>query len=293
MGAKRASSLSRTRSSSQPAVPGLKRPVSYVCYLCGCQFGSQSLFIHIGRCQEKWCKKEALKLKRERRPLPPSPAELESCELPTSAAEIEGTLLSWEKPGSCMPHHLLGLWDCFSALFRYCELNSATERFCALAEFNSKMFSYFNTVSLCTCTTCGRSFNEEAFSKHVAKCGGGGITASPSGPAAKPLGYCCYICGQQYGSKSLRIHITSCQNKWEQRESVKLPRERRPVPSAPLGFDPGAPLPTDLSAIEEFNMRMYVKLTVETCCINTAEELCRHYKHMYIPYSQHRTGAQV
>jgi zinc-finger of a C2HC-type len=46
-------------------------------------------------------------------------------------------------------------------------------------------------VSLCKCTTCGRTFNEEAFTKHVAKCGG--ITASPLVPAAKPLGYVCYL----------------------------------------------------------------------------------------------------
>lgn len=118
------------------------------------------------------------------------------------------------------------------------------------------MFNHFNNVSLCKCTTCGRTFNEEAYSKHIVKCGGGSqVTASPSGPAAKPLGYVCYICGQQYGSRSLRIHVTNCQEKWEQRESVKLPRERRPVPAPPAGFDSEAPLPTTASAIEEFNVR--------------------------------------
>ena len=124
------------------------------------------------------------------------------------------------------------------------------------AEFNSKMFQYFNNVSLCKCTTCGRTFNEEAFAKHVEKCGGGPTTA-PTGPAAKPLGYVCFLCGQQYGSKSLRIHIQNCQAKWERRESAKLPRERRPVPDLPAGFDPDAPLPTTTSGIEQFNMRMF------------------------------------
>jgi hypothetical protein len=65
-------------------------------------------------------------------------------------------------------------------------------------------------------------------------------------------------CGQQYGSQSLRIHITNCQDKWEKRESGKPPGEQRDVPLPPAGFDPEEPLPTRPSDIEEFNNRMYV-----------------------------------
>lgn len=69
-----------------------KRPKAYCCYLCGAQFGSQSLFIHIANCEAKWQKKEAEKPKRERRTLPLPPAELESGELPTAANAIDGAL---------------------------------------------------------------------------------------------------------------------------------------------------------------------------------------------------------
>jgi hypothetical protein len=65
------------------------RPKAYVCYLCGCQFGSKSLFIHIANCQEKWLKKEANKAKGMSRPLPLPPAELEAGEVPTSHEGIE------------------------------------------------------------------------------------------------------------------------------------------------------------------------------------------------------------
>ena len=80
--------------------------------------------------------------------------------------------------------------------------------------------------SLCKCRHCGRSFNEEAFARHVKMCTAerpGGPHAK-SGPAAafggspsrmaqgtssgapqqKPSAYTCYLCGQQYLSL---IHI--------------------------------------------------------------------------------------
>ncbi len=52
-GAGRPSSASR---GGGPARRDGERPRAYVCYLCGQQFGSQSLTIHIPRCYEKWLK---------------------------------------------------------------------------------------------------------------------------------------------------------------------------------------------------------------------------------------------
>ena len=47
----------------------------------------------------------------------------------------------------------------------------------------------------------------------------------------------CYICGRDFGSKSVGIHLTSCKKKWEA-EQEKLPKkERRPIPAAPHDFD--------------------------------------------------------
>jgi hypothetical protein len=66
------------------------RPISYVCYLCGAQFGSQSLFIHVGKCQDKWLQREEGKPVRERRQLPQPPAEMESGELPCTGDAIDG-----------------------------------------------------------------------------------------------------------------------------------------------------------------------------------------------------------
>ena len=64
----------------------------------------------------------------------------------------------------------------------------------------------------------------------------------------------CYICGRDFGTRSIGIHIPSCTKKWENEQvgggvgvlclsnflnlQEKLPKSnRRPVPQAPENFD--------------------------------------------------------
>lgn len=54
-----------------------------------------------------------------------------------------------------------------------------------------------------------------------------------SGFGSKPRALVCHICGREFGTKSLSIHIKACAKKWEDTEAQKPPRERRPVPQAP------------------------------------------------------------
>eukprot|EP00803_Ostreobium_quekettii_P011182 evm.model.scf_2885.1 EVM.evm.TU.scf_2885.1 scf_2885:6075-7782(+) len=76
-----------------------------------------------------------------------------------------------------------------------------------------------------------------------------------AGMANKPRAYTCYLCGQQYGSRSLHIHIPQCQKMWEEREAQKPDkRERRPVPEAPPEMS--EPLPSKGNLIDEFNNKM-------------------------------------
>lgn len=51
--------------------------------------------------------------------------------------------------------------------------------------------------------------------------GGLGNLNSGKGFAAKPRAVMCYICGREYGTKSIGIHIPNCQKKWEETESHK------------------------------------------------------------------------
>lgn len=56
-------------------------------------------------------------------------------------------------------------------------------------------------------------------------------------PAARPKTLVCYICGREYGTTSLEIHLKACKKKWEI-EQEQLPKhKRRPVPEPPKNFD--------------------------------------------------------
>ena len=47
----------------------------------------------------------------------------------------------------------------------------------------------------------------------------------------------CYICGREFGSASIGIHIPQCEKKWNN-EQQKLPKKhRRPPPSKPFEYD--------------------------------------------------------
>lgn len=55
---------------------GSSRPQMLMCYLCGREFGSRSLPIHIPQCEKKWLASEAAKPKSEQKPLPKRPERL-------------------------------------------------------------------------------------------------------------------------------------------------------------------------------------------------------------------------
>ena len=43
----------------------------------------------------------------------------------------------------------------------------------------------------------------------------------------------CYICGREYGTKSLEIHLKTCKKKFENEQSKLPPSQRKPVPEPP------------------------------------------------------------
>lgn len=84
-----------------------------------------------------------------------------------------------------------------------------------------------------------------------------------SGPRPRML--VCYLCGREFGSKSLPIHIPQCQKKWMVEEEKNPLKERRPMPRPP-------PLEKairsgDSHAIDEFNSEAFAayEQTLEQC----------------------------
>jgi len=53
----------------------------------------------------------------------------------------------------------------------------------------------------------------------------------------RPKTIVCYICGREYGTASLEIHLKSCKQKWEIEEAKKPKKDRRPIPEPPKSFD--------------------------------------------------------
>lgn len=56
---------------------------------------------------------------------------------------------------------------------------------------------------------------------------------SVTSPKSKPMSLVCYVCGREFGTKSLKIHLKTCVQKWEWEESKKPKKEKRPLPAAP------------------------------------------------------------
>merc|ERR1719162_2604365 len=52
-------------------------------------------------------------------------------------------------------------------------------------------------------------------------------------PVSRPRSVVCYICGREFGTSSIDIHLPQCKKKWEAKEEQKPPNERKPLPSAP------------------------------------------------------------
>ena len=53
----------------------------------------------------------------------------------------------------------------------------------------------------------------------------------------RPKALMCYICGREFGTQSLEIHIPQCIKKWDKVEALKPPGERRKCPGPPQEFD--------------------------------------------------------
>lgn len=179
---------------SRPVRPSSGRPRTITCYLCAREFGTASFPLHEVRCIEKWERENARLPPDMRRKLPEKPSGLTTVE--------EWNNFAWKV---------------------------AQE-------------------SLVPCGKCGRTFNPDRIQVHVKVCkeqGGktwpsfkiesDGASETPERPStgARPPTVICYICGREFGSKSIGIHEPQCLKKWNV-ENDKLPEDkRRPEPVRP------------------------------------------------------------
>ncbi|KAK7477843.1 hypothetical protein BaRGS_00030921 [Batillaria attramentaria] len=190
--------LSSEGRGSQGSLPQQRGPRTVVCYICGREFGSKSLPIHEPQCLEKW-KIENDKLpKEQRRPLPKKPQALGN-----------GGALTRDQMNEAA-------WEASKA-------------------------------QLIPCSNCGRTFAPDRLPVHQRACkpkagssGGGGSNAPSPPPTSKgppamrrPPTVVCYLCGREFGSKSISIHEPQCLKKWHNENDQLPPKLRRPEPVKP------------------------------------------------------------
>ena len=183
-------------SAEKPPMPAA-RPKALMCYICGREYGTASLEIHIKTCKKKWDIEQEKKPKHQRRPCPEAPANFGQI--------VDGGPITDSKLGS----------------------------------YNEAAFDNYNNKALEKCSGCSRTFNPDALVRHKKMClkGREEENKSPNLPAMKPKALMCYICGREYGTASLEIHLRTCKKKFETEQS-KLPlNKRKPVPEAPKTLD--------------------------------------------------------
>ncbi|XP_075710918.1 zinc finger protein 474-like [Rhinoderma darwinii] len=200
------------------------KPRTLICYICGREFGTKSLPIHEPKCLEKWKIENDRLPKGQRRPVPQKP----QVDLSKGASQAVQNEASWQS-------------------------------------FKDQLLP---------CSNCGRTFASDRLIVHQKSCkakAGGPNNKSQNMQSNKPMytnkdsdvlnqkpqvvkpppTVVCYICGREFGSKSIRIHEPQCLKKWHL-ENDRLPKNlRRPEPKKPEVRQIGAKGSYDLVALNE------------------------------------------
>ncbi|XP_072453253.1 zinc finger protein 474-like [Notamacropus eugenii] len=202
-------------------------PKTLLCYICGKEFFSQALSAHELKCLEKW-KAENERLPSELRQVAPQkpkqysakPAEPEMTQ--TSNDSQEGQLMVCSKCNkSFKPDRL-----------------QVHQKICQVQASDSSTFG-------------SRSSGREAVKLQQQKSKAGSSRSDKPPVIRRPPTIICYICGREYGTKSISIHEPQCLKKWHYENNLLPKKLQRPEPKKPEVRTISAKGYYDLDAINE------------------------------------------
>ncbi|CAH7019224.1 Zfp474 [Phodopus roborovskii] len=201
---------SRTMSEGLPSPPVIpsRRPGFRICYICGREFGSQSLAIHEPQCLEKWRIENSKLPKHLRRPEPSKPQPIGG----------SGSYILQAANEEAFQRAQAQLLPC-----DYCGRTFLPDRL---------------LIHQRSCKPKGENPRTPGTDSPDVPTG---LKKASSGVPARPRTLICYICGREFGTLSLPIHEPKCLEKWRI-ENDRLPKElRRPLPQKPQLLPTGHP----------------------------------------------------
>ncbi|KAM5193757.1 zinc finger protein 474-like [Mantella aurantiaca] len=207
---KRSSTGSMSQSSTNRPVIPPRRQGFKVCYICGREFGSKSIAIHEPKCLEKWHVENENLPRQLRRPAPVKP------QVAAGSSYNDENEAAWQSSKA----QLLSCGNCGRTFLPdrlLVHQKSCKPKDKNLGSAHTTVNKTVTNTSSLTATKTASGFTD---------------TKIPDNPT-KPKTLICYICGREFGTKSLPIHEPKCLEKWKI-ENDRLPKgQRRPIPQKP------------------------------------------------------------
>ena len=228
-----------TRSASEVRAPRMEP-----CHFCGKQFLSSSLHIHEKKCQaeQDTASPKAKPARPSRSPRSASPKRSTTPKPAGVVCYICGQLFGAKSIAIHRPQ-CAKLWEARQASVPHDErrpLPNAPDTFPGMhqEDYNAAAMQCFKqAVSVC-CPACGKKFTQDSLQVHIRSCKAKiALAQEDEKLRAPPQTIICHICGQGFGKASIGIHTPQCRKKWEEREKLKAPKDRRCAPEEPPSLE--------------------------------------------------------